>query len=247
MINNDLLFLSGNDIPFVEGSVTIHQPRLYEIAYVGEETLFIGCEVLKFSKDMLTDEDQTRLSNYDDFDILMSIINDNSGSLTQNVSCAQMVLDLLFPLYTVIYTPVAIAFALRENPEEIVGALTRDNFSAFKDVLNAIFCLKRSDTEEYNAQGELAKKIANKFKKRKQKLAELKQKPDKVAIFSRYISILAVGEHKDMNTFMNYTVYQLFDEFERYQLKEAHDSYIKVKLAGATDVKEPEDWQKDLH
>ena len=245
-MTNELLLLSGVDIPFVEGSVTIHQPTLREIAYIGEEALFIGCELLKFSKDILTTEDNLRLSQYDDFDILMSIINDKSVSLTQNVSSAQMVLDLLFPFYTVIYTPIAIIFKLKDS-DEVQGAITRDNFVAFKNVLNEMFCLKRRDTEEYNAQGELAKKIAEKFKKRKQKLAELKQKPDKVAIFSRYISILAVGEHKDMNSFMNYTVYQLFDEFERYQLKEAYDAFFKARLAGASELKEPEDWQKDLH
>jgi hypothetical protein len=68
-----------------------------------------------------------------------------------------------------------------------------------------------------------------------------------VAIFSKYISILTVGEHKDMNTFMQYTVYQLFDEFQRYQLKYAQDIYLKARLAGASELKEPEDWMKDLH
>jgi hypothetical protein len=56
-----------------------------------------------------------------------------------------------------------------------------------------------------------------------------------------------VGEHKDINTLMNYTVYQLFDEFQRFELKLAYDMNLKARLAGAKDVKEPEDWMKDLH
>ena len=32
---NKLLLLSGNDIPFVEAQMIIHQPSLKEIAYVG--------------------------------------------------------------------------------------------------------------------------------------------------------------------------------------------------------------------
>jgi len=31
-----------------------------------------------------------------------------------------------------------------------------------------MFCLEKTGAEEYNVQGELAKKIADKFKKRKQ-------------------------------------------------------------------------------
>ena len=63
----------------------------------------------------------------------------------------------------------------------------------------------------------VAKKIADKLKKGRQKAAA--DKNQKVAIMSRYISILAVGLQKDMNSFMRYTVYQLFDEFKRYELK----------------------------
>lgn len=243
---NDLLLLSGKDIPFIEGSVTIHPPTIGEIALIGEEAFYSGCELLKFSKDILTTEDNLRLSQYTDFDILMSIISDKSGSLTQNVSCAQMVLDLIFPLYTVICIPQAIILKWPDR-DEVAGSITSQNFDAFKQIIEAMFCLKRTASEVYNAQGELAKKIADKFKKRKQQLAELKQKPNKVAILSRYISILTVGEHKDMNSFMNYTVYQLFDEFQRFELKMAHDVYFKARLAGAKDIKEPEDWMKDLH
>ena len=56
---------------------------------IGEEALFTGCELLKFSKDILTSEDKTRLFNYSDFNILMSIINDKSESMIFNISCAK--------------------------------------------------------------------------------------------------------------------------------------------------------------
>lgn len=32
---DELLLLSGNDIPFIEAQITIHQPTLKEIAYIG--------------------------------------------------------------------------------------------------------------------------------------------------------------------------------------------------------------------
>ena len=74
-----------------------------------------------------------------------------------------------------------------------------------------------------------------------------KESNKKIDIISRYVSILAVGQKKDMNTFFNYTVYQLFDEFKRYQLKEGYDIYIQAKMAGAKDLKEVDDWMADIH
>ena len=41
---NELLLLSGSDIPFPEARVTIHQPTLKEIGYIGEKTFFIGTQ-----------------------------------------------------------------------------------------------------------------------------------------------------------------------------------------------------------
>lgn len=247
-MKNELLLLSGADIPFIEGTATIHQPTIYEISLLGEEILFTGCELLKFSKDILNPEDKTRLFNQTDFNILMSIMNDKSGSMIFNVSCAKQVLDLIFPLYTVTIVPTAILLLDRNDKFTICGQINDINFLAFKDIIIQMFCLKQtSSSQEYNVQGELAKQIAEKFRRRKQQLAELSPKPSKIAIFSRYISILTVGEHKDMNDFMQYTVYQLFDEFQRFQLKMSYDIYFQARMAGAKDMKEPEDWMKDIH
>ena len=69
---NDLLLLSGNDIPFSEAQLIVHQPTLKEIAYIGEDSFFSGCEVLNFSKNLLPSKDRVNLENKTDFDIIMS-------------------------------------------------------------------------------------------------------------------------------------------------------------------------------
>ena len=50
-----------------------------------------------------------------------------------------------------------------------------------------------------------------------------------------------------MNSLANYSVYQLFDEFERFNLKQASDIYIQAKMAGAQDLKEVKNWMSDLN
>ena len=50
-----------------------------------------------------------------------------------------------------------------------------------------------------------------------------------------------------MNSLLNYTVFQIYDEFERFNLKTAFDLNLQVRMAGATDVEEAENWMKDLY
>ena len=40
---DELLLLSGNDIPFPIAGITIHQPKLKEIALINEDTFWRGC------------------------------------------------------------------------------------------------------------------------------------------------------------------------------------------------------------
>lgn len=241
---NELLLLSGNDIPFEEAQVVIHQPTLKEIAFIGEEAFYSGCGILNFSKDNLKEEDRINLSNKTNFEILMSMVMDNSHpELMKNKVYMEMLLGLLFPSCQIKIYPHSIYL----KNEDGIHSINSENFEKFKEILTAIFCLKgRGESQDYNPGGDLAKKIADKLKKRHQKLAEL-QGEQKIAILSRYISILAVGEKKNINDLMNYTVYQLFDEFDRFELKEQFDLYTRAQLAGARDLKEVENWKKDLY
>ena len=250
---NDLLLLSGVDIPFPAAQVSIHQPTIKEIAYIGEETFFVGCELLNFSKERLLSEDKDRLKDQSNFDIIMSIMKDKkSPELNKNALSAMMVLILLFPEYTVQIRKDYIALLKKViiNEESKIEEFVIDNknYKEFQNILSKMFCLSENKAEEeYNPAGDLAKRIADKLKKRHQRLAAEKGQHEKIAVFSRYASILAVGEQKDLNNLMQYTVYQLYDEFQRYQLKMNYDIYAKAKFAGAKDLKEVDNWMEDLH
>ena len=242
-MDNELLLLSGNDIPFPEAQITIHQPTIHEIAYIGEEHFYTGCEFLRFSKDNLSDEDKINLENYTNFDVLMSIMKEKNSTVIENKACVLMVLSLIFPEYT-----IQLDNSIILSKDEETYQINNQNYNEFLDILNSMFCLSSNDANKYNPYGNMAKEIASKLRKRHQKIAEQnKEKPNKVAIISRYVSILTVGEKKDMNSFMQYTVYQLFDEFKRYELKLNWDIYLQAKMAGAKDLKEVDDWMKDIH
>lgn len=236
--NNDLLFLSGNDIPFIEAQLIIHQPTIKEIGLIGEEVFFTGCQLLNFSKNLLNEEDKSNLEDKTNFDILIAILREQNAVMQKNRNCVNMVLALLFPEYSIQFQQDCIL--LQKEGDENKYQINGNNFENFKEIISIMFSLKQDEKSTFNPSGELAKKIAAKLQKRHQKLAE--DKPDKkIDILSRYVSILSVAQHKDMNVLLNYTVYQLYDEFKRNELKTSYDIYLKAKMAGAKDLKEVED------
>ena len=244
---SDLLLLSGNDIPFPEAQVTIHQPTLKEIAYIGEEAFFTGCGFLDFSKNLLSFEDRTRLTQYDDFDIFMSIIIKPDKSTKRTIENAFLVLSLIFPLYT--FEVRVDALVLKNNEEE--HYINKTNFAKFKQILSSMFGLKLGgDSETYNPEGDMATKIAEKFKQRHEKLMKLAKEEmgdgKRISILNRYASILAVGTQKNLPDLMSYTVWQIFDEFQRFQLKMQWDAYIQARMAGAQNLDEVDNWMIDL-
>lgn len=244
-MNNELLLLSKNDIPFIEAQVNIHQPTIKEISLIGEESFLIGCQFLNFSKNKIPPEGKIGLENKSDFEILMSIM-----TIKQNVpgrNDAINVLTLLFPDFEFKFTPTDIILFNKNFSTRI----NKENFDVFKNILVDMFDLKGDEQAagDYNPADGLARKIAEKLKKRHERLARMQNAgaAEKVAIFSRYISILTVGNHHDMNDLMEYTVYQLKDEFKRFQLKQNFDAYMKAKLAGAKDLDEVDNWMDDIH
>ena len=50
-----------------------------------------------------------------------------------------------------------------------------------------------------------------------------------------------------MNLLLQYSVFQLFDEFERFKLKLESDIYTQAKMAGAKGLKEADNWMKDIY
>lgn len=248
---NDLLLLSGNDIPFEEAQVNIHQPSIKEIAYIGEESFFIGCEVLKFSKKFLTEEEKANLIEFSDLEILLGMFQINNAEVRRQKICLTLLLSLLFPFHQIHYKEKEIVLKDVRVEGELQGisVINGKNFSIFQTIVSNIFCMNPKKAEEmYNPGGDMAKKIAQKFEERKRKLAEQnKGQGDKINILCRYVSILSVGQQKDMNSLLNYTVYQLFDEFHRYELKMQADFNFQARMAGAQDLPEIEDWMKDIH
>ena len=194
--------------------------------------------MLIISKNILSQEDKVNLETLTNFDILIAILEERNAVMQKNRNCIQMVLMLLFPEYEITFTKKAIILK-KENEE---SSLNSNNFEEFQDILKQMFSFGDTNgvPQDFNPDGPMAARIAEKLKKRHQVLAE-KNPNDNFDIIGRYVSVISTGLSIDINSVMNYTIYQLFDQIKRYELKTSYDLYVKGKFAGAQDTKEPED------
>ena len=239
-----LLLLSGNDIPLMGVGLQLHPPKLKEIAYLGETKFFSGLELLKFSKKSLK-MDKNQLEVLTDFDIIMKIMEDKSQDFKEIRENVLLVLFLLFPKYSINFNFQKNQIEFLEEEKE-TRYLNKLNYKYFKETLIELFPLEEK-SQDFNPSGDLSKKIAEKLEKRKKRLAELKHEITEIDILSRYASILAIGLQIDLNDIMNYTVYQLFDNQKRFNLKSVYDATVQAKLAGCSDIPEAKSWMEDLY
>ena len=235
-------------IPFPEARITIYQPSIKEIGMSGTESDFIvGLNALTKNYQF---EDKIDLSQMSNFDILMTVIQEKSEASKKIVRAIEQVLYLIFPNCNIVFTPRSIILQEQvSETEKTVHMIDTSNFDKFSQILYDTFCLIEFGgdvQDDYNPSGDRARAIIAQIQKGKEKRAELRKERGEDntmdSIYCRYIDILAVGLQKDKNILSDYSVYQLIEEFKRFQLKETFDYTFQAKMAGATKIKDAKDW-----
>ena len=179
----------------------------------------------------------------------MSMINQNRKNTTSSqgrsvLAALESVFMLIFPNYQIKYMPNMLIFnKINQDGTKQQGKITLDNYEQFKNLLQEMFCLSNLKSQDYNPANKLAEQIANKLRQRHKKLQKKADGQSKsINILSRYISILTVGNHHTISELMQYTIYQLFDQFRRFEKKYAYDSWFSAKLAGAENLDDVDNW-----
>ena len=208
---------------------------------------YLGANFLCFSKDKLSEEDKRNLVNQSDFEILMSIMNSKGKEYKASILSVEMVLSLLFPDYELVKMPnIILLNKVFQDGSKEQCIINNDNFNQFKEIIQAMFCLDLSTSGGYNPANKLAEQIAKKLEQRHKKLSQKDGNEKKeISILYRYVSILTLGNHHTIPQLMEYTVYQLFNEFQRFEKKYSYDSWFSAKLAGAEGLEDVQHWLSD--
>lgn len=233
----DLGLMTGVDLPIPECKIVIHQPTIKEISMVGEREYLQGIQVLCIQK-RLDDKD---LSNITNFQLFMTILSQEETK--DNKEYVVQALNLLFPQYTVSFTPRSLLFNL--NEETII--IDEDNFEQLQAVIRQICCLSGKSEDTFNPANDAAAEIAKKLMRGRERVAALKAAENDSSILGLYVSILTVGLHIPLDQIVNWTMYQLYDILERYSLFTSWDIDIRSRLAGGKSDSEPDNWMKVIH
>ena len=150
-----LAMMCGTDLPVPECQIVVHQPKIKEIALIGEQDFFVGAQCLCLNKSMFV-EGKDVLANTNNFQIFMTIMSQNEARDKRDA--VKQVFTLLFPQYKVMITPRSLVLST-EN-----GNVTIDenNFEYLQDILRMVFCSKNGpmDQQAFNPANDKAKEIA---------------------------------------------------------------------------------------
>lgn len=234
----------GIDLPVPECQIVLHQPRIAEIGLIGETDFFTGVQCLCLYKTMFM-SDKTDLSDVNNFQIFMTIMQEKEAKDKKDAT--RLVLSLVLPEYNILFTPNSIV--LQPHNKELENrTIDIENFEQLQEVLRLVFCMKEGPMTQqaFNPKGNKAKEIAEKLMKGRERIAA-ENGSDHASIFSQYMSILQVGLHLPPSVLNEMTMYQLYDEVERYMLKAAWDQDVQVRLAGGKPEGKPDNWMKNIH
>ena len=237
-----LALMCGTDIPIPECQLTIHQPRIKEIALIGEADFFAGIQCLCLNKSMFV-QDESLLETTNNFQIFMTVMSEKEA-IDKKIA-VQQVCTILFPTMKLNFTPRSMM--LMGDGRTIT--IDENNFEFLQSALSSICCLKTGpmDQQNFNPVNAEAKCIADKLMRGRQRVAAQKGESN-TSLFTQYLSTLTVGLNSmSLADAMDLTMFQLYDLVERYMLYLNWDMDIRSRLAGAKPDSQPENWMKNIH
>lgn len=239
-----LALMSGVDIPIPECEITLHQPRIREIALIGDVDFFTGVQTLCVNKNMIT-QGETLLADSNNFQIFMMIMQEQEAQ--DKKEAVRQLLPLIFPAYKAVIVPKRSLILTKDTDTHIID---ENNFESLQNILCEVFCVNSGPMElqSFNPQSKKAKEIADKLMRARQRVAAQRATEDQGSVLAQYVSMLAVGlGSMSLQNCLDLTIYQLFDLVERYSLYINWDLDIRSRLAGGKPEKPAENWMKKLH
>ena len=237
-----LALITGIDIPIPECQLVIHQPSIKEISFIGEKTFFSGIQCLCLYKSAFI-EDKTHLFDISNFQIFMMIMQEEEAK--DKKEAVKQILTLLFPTKKVLITPTSLLFTEKDQENIIID---ESNFEILQEIIRKIVCMQNApmDQQAFNPRGDKAKEIAKKLMRGRERIAK-EQGNINVSILSQYVSTLSIALHLSLQSLIDLTIFQLYDQVERYSLWANWDLDIRSRLAGGKPDNKPDNWMKNIH
>jgi len=181
---------------------------------------------------------------YDNLLFVMQVSTADGTDKYEIVKLAQSAFDLLTPEYRFNFDHQKQEMSLISLKDLHSIVVDRELFMKIKSVAEQIFLLDKFFGESKKEKlSPAAQKIADKIAESERKIKEMNGEKEEDSYFARILSIM--GMHADLDYLSNLTVYQLHNQFERFNLFTNYNQNMRAVLAGATNV-EFIDWYKKI-
>lgn len=233
---DELQLITGIDLPIAELGLTLHQPRVNEIAILGETQYFLALSIFGMSKEKLKIQSD-EVNNW-------MVFNE---SLKQQIDGVKNLRNLmtnfiqLFITHKVMIGPRSLIF----NPIEGEPInVEPEQFDVLQKAINAVggASLLTPASEEFKPKNRRAAEIAEKMKKARKRLAALQPQAKSQGFLAKYVRAVAVATANSLEEVNNMTLLQLNTIMQTYLAWEAYDLEIKSRLAGAKGDNKLEHW-----
>ena len=255
MMSNRLDKLSlilGSDVIIPDTPVKIHQPTMSEIALIGEERFFYSLnsfvinmeQVQRRIKEKILDEEEQKkiLANLNEYIILLQFLQSDEKLKHE----FETLCNILFIDYKVQILQNSVKMLSKDEHGVQPFDMDLTFFLSLKNTVQEIFKLSKiTEQTSLNPKGKLAENIASKMQKSREKIEKLKGEAQRTEILSYYVSILGIGTNSlNIHSIKDLTIYQLYDQLERFNLYSQYDQSVRAALAGAkVDIV---DWLKKI-
>ena len=238
---DELQLTTGIDIP-VEGlGVTLRQPKICDIAILGEQKYFMALSIFGLTTKTL----RIQTPDATNWMVFQQTLNQKIEGVKNMRTFMTNFLQLFFN-EKVNLGPRSIMI---QTPGEIKN-IEPEDFDYFQYLVGLIGGSKLLTPveEKFKPKNKKAAEIAEKMKKARKRLAKVKAAQNGTAdqenkgFLARYIRVAAIASPNSMSEINNLTLLQLNDIVQTYLAKEAYDLEIKSRLAGAKGDKELVHW-----
>jgi hypothetical protein len=222
---DELQLITGIDIPVAELGLTLRQPKIKDIAILGESNYFLALSIFKMSKDKI------KITNPEITSWV--IFNESLSQQIEGVNVRLLILNFLqlFCLEKINIGPRSLMIS---KPDGIIN-IEPQQFDDFQGLILEIggASLFTIPEEEFKPRNKRAADIAEKMKKSRARLAALQPKSNSKGFLTTYIRSVATVTANSLEQVCNMTLLQLNNIMQTFRAWESYDLEVKNRLAGA--------------
>ena len=232
---DELQLITGIPIPVPKLGFTLYQPKIKDIAILGETDYFLALALFRLTKEALH-IDNPKATNW-------LIFNESINQQIEGVENPRFLVTNFLQLFFTQKIVIGPRSLMLHDEEKVIN-IEPSQFDELQYIIDQIGGgkLLSSTEEQFKPINKRAAEIAAKMQKARKRLAAQQPKAKSKDFLSRYVRTLAVATSNSLEEVNNMTLLQLDTLMQTYLAWESYDLEIKRRLAGGKGEDKLEHW-----